>query len=194
MALRKFFVGGNWKCNGSSAANNQLVELLNATETPENVEVVVSPPFVFLQSVRQTLRPDYAISAQNCHQEAKGAFTGEVSAEMLQDIGVPFVILGHSERRNIYGETDQLIAQKVQHAQKAGLSIIACVGERLEERESGSTNDVVLGQIRAIAGAVVDWSKIVIAYEPVWAIGTGRVATTEQAQEVHATIREWLAK
>lgn len=121
-----------------------------------------------------------------------GAFTGELSPAMLKDVGATWVILGHSERRQIFGETDELIAQKVVHALEAGLKVIACIGETLQEREAGQTEAVVFRQTKALADAIKDWSNVVLAYEPVWAIGTGKTATPQQAQEVHAALRKWL--
>lgn len=134
------------------------------------------------------------VAAQNCYKVSKGAFTGEVSPAMLKDNGIEWVILGHSERRNVFGENDQLIAEKVGHALNEGLSVIACIGEKIEEREAGKTLDVVYAQMEAIKPQVSDWSRVVVAYEPVWAIGTGKVATPAQAQEVHAALRKWLTE
>uniref|UniRef100_UPI00359030F8 Triosephosphate isomerase n=1 Tax=synthetic construct TaxID=32630 RepID=UPI00359030F8 len=192
---RKFFVGGNWKMNGTQESIKSLVETLNANNLDNKVEVVIAPPAVYLPQVRQQLRKDIQVAAQNCYTKGSGAFTGEISPEMLKDLGIPWVILGHSERRNIFGESDELVAEKVKHALEAGLKVIFCIGETLEEREAGKTTEVVARQLKAIAKKISesDWSKVVIAYEPVWAIGTGKVATPEQAQEVHAAIRKWLA-
>uniref|UniRef100_UPI00359030CC Triosephosphate isomerase n=1 Tax=synthetic construct TaxID=32630 RepID=UPI00359030CC len=193
---RKFFVGGNWKMNGSVESIKSLVETLNNAELDPNVEVVIAPPAVYLPLVREALRKDIQVAAQNCYTKASGAYTGEISAEMLKDLGIPWVILGHSERRHIFGESDELVAEKTKYALDSGLSVILCIGETLEEREAGKTMDVVARQLKAIADKITenDWSKVVIAYEPVWAIGTGKVATPEQAQEVHAEIRKWLAE
>ncbi|XP_009587902.1 triosephosphate isomerase, cytosolic isoform X1 [Nicotiana tomentosiformis] len=191
---RTFFVGGNWKCNGTSEEVKKIVSTLNAGQVPSQdvVEVVVSPPFVFLPLVKNELRPDFHVAAQNCWVKKGGAFTGEVSAEMLVNLSIPWVILGHSERRAILGESDEFVGDKVAYAISQGLKVIACVGETLEQRESGSTIDVVAAQTKAIADRVKDWTKVVIAYEPVWAIGTGKVASPAQAQEVHAELRKWL--
>ncbi|OIT33115.1 PREDICTED: triosephosphate isomerase, cytosolic [Nicotiana attenuata] len=191
---RTFFVGGNWKCNGTSEEVKKIVSTLNAGQVPSQdvVEVVVSPPFVFLPLVKSELRPDFHVAAQNCWVKKGGAFTGEVSAEMLVNLSIPWVILGHSERRAILGESDEFVGDKVAYAISQGLKVIACVGETLEQRESGSTIDVVAAQTKAIADRVKDWTKVVIAYEPVWAIGTGKVASPAQAQEVHAELRKWL--
>lgn len=158
---------------------------------PDVVEVVVSPPFVFLPLVKNLLRPDFHVAAQNCWVKKGGAFTGEVSAEMLVNLGIPWVILGHSERRQILNETNEFVGEKVAYALSKGLKVIACVGETLEQRESGTTVEVVAAQTKAIAERVSNWADVVLAYEPVWAIGTGKVATPAQAQEVHFELRKW---
>lgn len=191
---RKFFVGGNWKCNGTLEQVKKLVSTLNEAEVPSEdvVEVVVSPPFVFLSMVKALLRSDFAVAAQNCWVRKGGAYTGEISVEMLINLDIPWVILGHSERRLILKEDSEFVADKVAYALSQGLKVIACVGETLEQREAGDTLNVVSEQTKAIAVKVVDWSNIVIAYEPVWAIGTGKVATPAQAQEVHYELRNWL--
>ncbi|KAL4419856.1 hypothetical protein ABPG75_006954 [Micractinium tetrahymenae] len=192
---RKFFVGGNWKCNGTVKSNEELVKVLNAAEVPgtDVVEVVVAPAAVHIPQVLASLRKDFSVAAQNCWVKAGGAFTGELSAEMLADLGLPWVVLGHSERRHIIGESDEFIADKVAYALSKGLGVIYCIGEKLEEREAGNTLDVNARQMKALADKIQDWSKVVVAYEPVWAIGTGKVATPEQAQEVHDAVRKWLA-
>ncbi|KAG0081919.1 triosephosphate isomerase [Podila epicladia] len=189
---RKFIVGGNFKLNGSQSSLKTLVEGLNQGDLDSNVEIVVSPPFVYLDQVRKTVRKDVAVAGQNCYAKSSGAYTGEVAAEMLKDLGIEWVILGHSERREIFKETDEEIGAKVAHALKAGLKVMACVGEKLEERENNKTTEVVFRQLAAIAKQVEDWTNVVVAYEPVWAIGTGKVATPDQAQEVHKAIRGWL--
>ncbi|KAL6204579.1 hypothetical protein ACLB2K_021846 [Fragaria x ananassa] len=174
---RKFFVGGNWKCNGTTPEVKKIVTILNEAEVPSEdvVEVVVSPPFVFLAYVKSLLRSDFHVAAQNCSVRRGGAFTGEISAEMLVNLGIPWVIIGHSERRLILNESNEFVGDKVGYALSQGLKVIACVGETLEQRESGST--VVAAQTKDIA---------------VWAIGTGKVATPAQAQEVHFELRKWL--
>lgn len=191
---RKFFVGGNWKCNGTTEEVKKIVSTLNNGDVPSKdvVDVVVSPPFVFLTMVKSILRPDFHVAAQNCWVKKGGAFTGEVSAEMLVNLGIPWVIIGHSERRLILNESNEFIGDKVAYALSQGLKVIACVGETLEQRESGSTMEVVASQTKAIAEHVKNWDDVVIAYEPVWAIGTGKVATPVQAQEVHFELRKWL--
>ncbi|KAF9938352.1 triosephosphate isomerase [Mortierella antarctica] len=189
---RKFIVGGNFKLNGSQSSLKALIENLNQVELDKNTEIVVSPPFVYLDQTRKTVRKDIAVAGQNCYHKTSGAYTGEVAAEMLKDLGIEWVILGHSERREIFKESDEEVGLKVAHALKSGLKVMACVGEKLEEREANKTTEVVFRQLSAIAKQVSDWTNVVIAYEPVWAIGTGKVATPQQAQEVHKAIRNWL--
>ncbi|CAG8509539.1 2850_t:CDS:2 [Ambispora gerdemannii] len=182
----------NFKMNGTKLPLQTLINNLNAGQLKSNVEVVIAPPAIYLDQVRQSVRKDIGVSAQNAFNATSGAYTGEISPEQLKDIGIDWVILGHSERREIFKESDEFIASKVAHALKVGVKVIACIGEKLEERESGKTFDVITRQLAAIAKEISDWSNVVIAYEPVWAIGTGKVATPEQAQEVHAYIRKWL--
>ncbi|XP_044462165.1 triosephosphate isomerase, cytosolic [Mangifera indica] len=191
---RKFFVGGNWKCNGTTEEVKKIVNVINEGQVPSQdvVEVVISPPFVFLPLVKSLLRPDFHVAAQNCWVKKGGAFTGEVSAEMLVNLEIPWVILGHSERRLILNESNEFVGDKVKYALSQGIKVIACVGETLEQREAGTTMEIVAAQTKAIAERVSDWSNIVLAYEPVWAIGTGKVATPAQAQEVHFELRKWL--
>ncbi len=190
----KFFVGGNWKCNGNSESIKKLVDDLNSAKLEDDVDVVVAPPFVYIPQVVSTLTKRIDVAGQNSWTGKGGAFTGEISADMLADVGSKWVILGHSERRHILGESSDTIGKKSAYAATKDLGIIACVGEKLEERESGRTLDVVSDQLQAFADSLPDWSRVVIAYEPVWAIGTGKVATPEQAQEVHAAIRKWLSE
>jgi len=191
--MRLPVVAGNWKMHGSRAETARLIEELLAQCPPTPVAVcVVCPPFVYLHEAARLLRDSqFSLGAQDVCAEAQGAFTGEVSAAMLKDVGCEYVIVGHSERRLLYRESDQLIARKFAAAQGRGLVPILCVGEQLAEREAGRTREVVARQLDAVlelsgAGAL---EQGVIAYEPVWAIGTGRNATPEQAQEVHAFIR-----
>ncbi|CAO2813817.1 unnamed protein product [Amaranthus hypochondriacus] len=190
----KFFVGGNWKCNGTKESITKLVSDLNSATLEPDVDVVVAPPFVYIDQVKSSLTNRIEISAQNCWIGKGGAFTGEISAEQLKDLGVQWVVLGHSERRNIIGETDEFIGKKAAFAQGQGLGVIACIGELLEEREAGKTFDVCYKHLKAFADALPSWDNVVIAYEPVWAIGTGKVATPDQAQEVHVAVRDWLKK
>ncbi|KAJ2809027.1 hypothetical protein H4R20_000450 [Coemansia guatemalensis] len=191
---RTFWVGGNWKMNGTVAAVKELAATFNAGTSPSDVEVVIGAPYVYIPLLADSLRKDWAVAGENCYIKASGAYTGEISPEMLKDVGAKWVILGHSERRNVLGESDQFTAEKTVKALQAGLKVVLCVGELLEEREAGTTQTVVNRQLDAVIKAVseADWANIVIAYEPVWAIGTGKVATPDQAQEVHAAIREYL--
>ncbi|XP_029985276.1 triosephosphate isomerase [Sphaeramia orbicularis] len=192
MASRRFFVGGNWKMNGTRESLAELMTHLNTSNLHEQTEVVCGAPFVYLDLVRSGLDPRIGVAAQNCYKVSRGAFTGEISPAMIKDCGVDWVILGHSERRHVFGETDELIGQKVAHALENDLAVIACIGEKLEEREAGTTEEVVFAQTQVIAENVKDWTKVVLAYEPVWAIGTGQTASPDQAQEVHHKLRAWL--
>jgi triosephosphate isomerase len=195
---RHFFVGGNWKCNGSKKSIRELADLVNRIQLEPNsgTQVVCAPPFPYLDFVRSLLKKEVGVAAQNCWIHGNGAYTGEVSVDMLLDLGVEWVILGHSERRHIpeLHESDETIAQKTKRALDSGLGVILCIGELLQEREEGKTLDVCKRQLGAVAKVVKDWEKVVVAYEPVWAIGTGKVATPEQAQEVHAVVRKWFSE
>jgi len=191
---RQFFIGGNFKMNGSIESIKKIVQHLNDAKLDPNAEVVIAPPALYLLLTREHLRKGIEVAAQNVYDKPSGAFTGEISAEQLKDSGITWTLIGHSERRTILKEDDSFIASKTKAALDGGISVILCCGESLEEREAGTTVDVVTKQLKAVADKVKDWSKIVVAYEPIWAIGTGKVATTEQAQEVHAAIREWLKK
>jgi len=188
--MRKKLVAGNWKMHGSLAENAALLEALKPALA--GIEAVVCVPFPYLAQAQAALSgSSIAWGAQNVSEQPKGAFTGEVSASMLLDFGCKYVIVGHSERRSLYGESDDLVAKKYMAAQAAGLTPILCVGESLEERESGVTEAVVVRQLEAViqAAGVASLGKAVVAYEPVWAIGTGKTASPEQAQAVHAFIR-----
>ena len=191
--MRIPFIAGNWKMNMLRESSQALVRgLREQLPGSDRVEVAVCPPNVYLQEVAAALRGSHiALGAQNMHHEKEGAFTGEVSGAMLRDIGCSHVILGHSERRQFFGETDQSVNQKVFAALSSGLTPIVCVGETLEEREAGSTQRIIDQQCRgSLARLTVEQAaKLVIAYEPVWAIGTGKTATPQQAEEVHAHIR-----
>ncbi|MBL9200265.1 MAG: triose-phosphate isomerase [Opitutaceae bacterium] len=198
MISRKKLIAGNWKMNKTPADGVALVrDIVAAVGKQTDVEVVVCPPFTGLETAGQALEGSTVkLGAQNMHHEASGAFTGEISAPMLRAIFTTHVILGHSERRTLFGETDELVNKKVLAALKNQLRPILCVGETLAEREAGATLKVVQTQTeRGLEGVNKDSvGSVVIAYEPVWAIGTGKVATTEQAQEVHAFIRGLLAR
>lgn len=178
--------------NGDKQSLGALIQTLNSASLHEDTEVVCGAPSIYLDFARSNLNPSIGVAAQNCYKVPKGAFTGEISPAMIKDCGVEWVILGHSERRHVFGESDELIGQKVAHALDSGLGVIACIGEKLEERENGTTEEVVYSQTEVIAENVKDWSKVVLAYEPVWAIGTGKTASPEQAQEVHEKLRAWL--
>ncbi|EGY14727.1 hypothetical protein VD0002_g2916 [Verticillium dahliae] len=191
---RKFFVGGNFKMNGTTSSIKEIVKNLNEAKLDANTEVVIAPPALYLPLVRSELRQGLEVAAQNVFDKPNGAFTGEISVAQLKDIDIKWTILGHSERRTILRESDEVVASKTKYATEEGVSVIWCCGESLEEREAGTTVDVVSKQLAALKAKISDWSKVVIAYEPIWAIGTGKVATTEQAQEVHAAIRAWLKK
>jgi triosephosphate isomerase len=145
-------------------------------------EVVIAPPALYLLTALTAAKSHIQISAQNAYTASSGAFTGEISATQLVDAGIPWVILGHSERRTLFGESDEVVADKTKAALDAGLSVILCIGETLNEREAGITKDVCERQLEAVKAKISDWSKIVIAYEPVWAIGTGKVATCQQVR------------
>jgi triosephosphate isomerase len=157
-------------------------------------DVVVAPSPLHVDYVCRTLKRTIQVAAQNCSQSGPGAFTGEISAAMLWDFGVSWVIAGHSERRAKYGEDSKTVANKVSMAQASGLRVIACIGETLADRKAGNTLDVIFEQLGAISATKPNWANLVVAYEPVWAIGTGVAATKAQVQEVHAAIRAWVAK
>ncbi|KAF2789992.1 Triosephosphate isomerase [Melanomma pulvis-pyrius CBS 109.77] len=191
---RQFFVGGNFKMNGNIKSITDIVTKLSEAKLDPNTEVVIAPPSLYLLLAREHLREGIEVAAQNVFDKPNGAFTGEISVDQLKESGITWAILGHSERRVILQEDDGFVASKTKAAIDGGLGVILCCGESLEQREANKTIDVVTTQLKAVADKVKDWSKIVVAYEPIWAIGTGKVATTEQAQEVHAAIREWLKK
>jgi triosephosphate isomerase len=191
---RRCFITGNWKMNKSVAEATVLVRELRGlvSMVRDRVEVAVAPPFTALAPVAKALEDsNISLAAQNCHAEASGAFTGEISAPMLQEVGCSWVILGHSERRQLFGETDAGVNRKIASVVKAGMLPIICVGETLAEREGNHTLQVVETQVKGcLQGfSAADGARFVVAYEPVWAIGTGKVATSRQAQEVHAHIR-----
>ncbi|CAB4416672.1 unnamed protein product [Rhizophagus irregularis] len=164
----RFFVGGNFKMNGTQAFLKNLIDSLNASQLDRDAEVVIAPPSLYLDQCRKQANKEIGVAAQNAFNASSGAFTGEISPEQLKDLGIEWVILGHSERREIFKESDELIALKVAFALKTGI------------------------KLQAIAKQINDWTNVVIAYEPVWAIGTGKVATPKQAQEIHEYIRKWL--
>ena len=191
-------IAGNWKMNGSLAGSEPLVRgIVAGVSELAGVDVLVCPPYVYLQSVAGWVGGTAVrLGSQDVSEHAgSGAFTGEIAGGMLKDFGCDYAIVGHSERRALFGDTDERVAAKFLAAQDAGLTPILCVGETLEQREQGRTQAVVAGQVQAVLDAtgVAAFANAVIAYEPVWAIGTGRTATPEQAQEVHAAIRAMIA-
>ena len=198
MSNRRPLVAGNWKLNGSRAGNSALISVLRAGLPAQcRTDVVVCPPYVYLADITAAIHDSVIqLGAQNVAAEDSGAFTGEVAASMLRDVGCEYVIIGHSERRAFYGETDALVAAKVAAALRCGLRPILCVGETLAERDAGNFLDVVRRQLEAVLAVVgiEAFAEGQVAYEPVWAIGTGRTATPMQAQDVHAEIRATLAR
>lgn len=195
--MRKPIIAGNWKMNKTI---NEAVELVNGLKRElvdiVEVDIVVCPPYTALSDVRELLMDsNITLGAQNLYWEEKGAFTGEVSAQMLQDAGCDYVIIGHSERRKYFSETNETVNKKVKAAIAAGLMPIVCVGEKLEERQAGKTFTVVKDHVEGSLAALSkkNMEKLIVAYEPVWAIGTGKNATPQQAEEVHQFIRELLA-
>jgi triosephosphate isomerase len=197
--MRKIVIGGNWKCNGTKKKVVELVNILNkGGEFPSNCEVIIAPPLLHTGYVIDSIRKDIQVSVQNIWSEpTAGAWTGEITADLVKDYEINWTILGHSERRKYVHESSELVANKLSIALKAGLNVIACIGETLEEREAGKTMDIVISQLIPIVETMnklklEDWKRIVLAYEPVWAIGTGKTASPEQAQEVHGSLRMWL--
>lgn len=194
--MRKFLVAGNWKMNGDTAANGELVDgIISGMPDSDSVEVLVCPPFPYLAAVRaQITGSKLMLGSQNVSEQASGAYTGETSAGMLLDVGCQYALVGHSERRSIYGETSRQVAEKFAAALAAGLTPVLCVGETLEQREAGETEAVVNEQLNAVLdeSGIDSIGRAVIAYEPVWAIGTGMTASPEQAQDVHRHIRSVL--
>ncbi len=191
--MRRPFIAANWKMNKTvPEAMDFIYTFLPAVAEVKDADIVLAPPFTSLFALAERLAgTNVSLSAQNLFYEEKGAFTGEVSAPMLEDVGCDYVIVGHSERRQYFHETDEMVNRKIKIAQKKGLSVIFCVGESLREREAGMTFDVLKRQV--LDGLKeVELRNLVVAYEPVWAIGTGRTATPEQAQEVHSYIRSKL--
>ncbi|KAL7540655.1 hypothetical protein ACHAXR_012735 [Thalassiosira sp. AJA248-18] len=196
---RTYLLGGNWKCNGTIASAEKIIgEFNGAGPIPANAEVVIGVPFIHIPLCLMTLRKDIEIAAQNCSLTGTGAYTGETSASQLKDMGVTWVILGHSERREGFGmagEDSELVVKKTKVALAEGLKVMLCIGEKKEEREAGTTMEVCAEQLKPAADMLSkeDWANVSIAYEPVWAIGTGLTATPEMAQETHANIRQWMA-
>ena len=201
--MKRFFVGGNWKLNGNLGLLKEFSCNKNFIEVVENaceaIEVVLFPPFPYLITGKESFAgSSVSIGAQNCHFASSGAFTGEVSIPMLKEISIEWVILGHSERRSIFAESNEMISEKVKSALSSDLRVILCIGESESERESGETERVIEGQLEKCLPSLgglngVGCDRLVIAYEPVWAIGTGKVASPQQAQQIHNHIRKFLS-
>jgi len=196
--MRKPFIAGNWKLHCTRAEGVALVRgIVDRIGSRPTVDVGVAPPFTAIAAVSEAAAgTSIMVGAQNCHFEAKGAWTGEVSVAMLRDVGATFVIVGHSERRHVFGETDDMVRRKLEAVLGGGLHPVLCIGEKLPEREASRTLEVVRGQLdSAFAGLGGEQAlRTTIAYEPVWAIGTGRTASPAQAEEVHAFVRSWLGE
>ena len=197
--MRRKFVAGNWKMNTTLVSGTELAKGLVATlpQASEKVEVAVCPPFPYLAAISAVVRgTGVSLGAQNCSAEAPGAFTGETAVEMLQDVGCQYVILGHSERRTLMGETDAIINRKLHTALAKGLPVILCVGELLAERQGNQTEQVLDAQMTGSLTNVTaeQLGNVVVAYEPVWAIGTGLTASPEQAEGAHLFLRNWVSK
>ncbi len=195
--MRRPLIMGNWKMNGSSMANESLLTgLISQVSSLQGVDIAVCPPAVYLGQVLELVSgTSIDVGAQNLSEQKSGAFTGEISGDMLRDLGVTYTLVGHSERRSLYGETNELVAAKTLKALEVGLVPVLCVGETLEERKSSQMDAVLAGQINAVielCGADT-FGQIIVAYEPVWAIGTGETATPQQAQDAHAFIRGLIA-
>lgn len=194
--MGKYVIAGNWKMNKTPAEAVELIEAIKPLVKDATCDVVVGVPFVDLTAALEAVKGSkIGVAAQNCHWEKSGAYTGEISADMLKAMQVGYVILGHSERRTYFGDTDVTVQKRMRAALDAGLTVILCVGEYLEQREQGITGEIVAMQTKVALGGVSEeeLSRVIIAYEPVWAIGTGRTATAEQANEVCAEIRRVIA-
>jgi triosephosphate isomerase len=195
--MRKVFVGGNWKCNGDiNFIKTHMKNVINTlTFDSTKCDVTISPTNLHLELTKSLLDKNskVQIASQNVSAYPDGAYTGEVSAKQFKDYGIDWAILGHSERRQFFGDTNEIVGKKTKISLDNNLNIIACIGEKLEERESKQTMKVCLEQMEWISKNTKDWSKVVIAYEPVWAIGTGKTASKEQAQEVHQELRNWIS-
>ena len=191
--MRQKLVAGNWKSNGKTQENQALLDGLKAAVSTSNAEVLVCPPMLYIGDVQSaTSGTQIEVGAQNCSATGEGAFTGEITANMLSDKNLNWVILGHSERRSLFGETDEVVAAKVAQAVEAGVKPIICIGETLEERESGQAEAVCVKQLEAVLKDLKASESWVIAYEPVWAIGTGKTASASDAQEMHLALRSYL--
>ena len=196
MADRKILVAGNWKMNTIASEASDLTKgIIDEISNFGQTEVLICPPFVWLGPVAIIVTgTNIRIGAQNMHWEDKGAYTGEISAAMLQSVGCEYVIIGHSERRQYFGETDETINKKLNRAIDTCLTPIICLGETLEQRETDKTDEIIIGQFEKCFEGFSEFNKVVIAYEPIWAIGTGKSATPDQAQQVHRLLRDLLRK
>lgn len=194
--VRTPWIGGNWKCNGTVSSITELAGEFNTqTVDAKQTEVVIFPAAIHIALAKDKLKDCYEVGCQNVSATGNGAFTGEVSVQMASDFGLKWALVGHSERRQFYGETNELVAKKVAMIMaEKDLKATICIGELLSERESNKTMEVCKAQLDAVIPVISDWSRVVIAYEPVWAIGTGKVATPQQAQEVHREIRQYMAE
>ncbi|WP_076657184.1 triose-phosphate isomerase [Marinobacter sp. LQ44] len=196
--MRRKIVAGNWKMNGSKDLVQQLVGQVReqVASLDARAEVVIIPPALYVDSVVALCGSELVAGVQNVSQWQSGAYTGEVSSDMAKDLGCQYALVGHSERRQLFGESDEVVVRKIERVLASGLTAVLCVGETLEEREAGSAERVVASQVQQGLASVAgeQWSKIVVAYEPVWAIGTGKTATAEDAQAMHADIRRVLAE
>lgn len=197
---RTYLIGGNWKSNGTVESAEKLIKTFNeGYPIPTNAEVVIAAPFIHIPLLLMSLRKDIQVAAQNCSLTGTGAYTGEVTASQLKDMGVTWVILGHSERREGFGmagEDSELVAKKTKMAISEGLKVMFCIGEKKEDREAGKTMDVCISQLKPLVDTISkeEWANISIAYEPVWAIGTGLCATAEMAQATQSEIRTWISE
>lgn len=193
--MRKKIVAGNWKMNMTQASGRELYQSIAKAEVPAGTEVIIIPPFVYISDLHALTGGKPALGAQNCHPAASGAYTGEVSAAMVKDAGATYCLVGHSERRQYFGENDAFLKEKTDALLSNGLTPVFCCGETLEERESGREQEVVGAQLKNALFhlSTADIQKLILAYEPVWAIGTGKTASPEQAQEMHHFIRQTLA-
>lgn len=191
---RKIFIGGNWKCNGDKKFINSYEDILKSCQfDKDHVDVAIFPSNVYLDEVNQKFsKYNVSIGSQNISKFGNGAFTGETSGEMLADLGIKMTLIGHSERRQFFGDDEETVSKKIKNAEGLGILIVFCIGENLEQRENNHTMDVIKKQLETAKNSVKNWNNVVIAYEPVWAIGTGKNASPEQAEEVHAFIRSWL--
>lgn len=189
---RKLLFGGNWKCNGNKAFLESFDSTLKSLVVEkERAEVIVFPTSLQLKEVREKYE-HLGVGSQNVSQFGNGAYTGELSPELLKDAGITTTLIGHSERRQYFGDDEQVISAKIKNAEANGMYIVLCIGENLQQRESNQTTQVVFRQLETVKSSILNWDNLAIAYEPVWAIGTGKSASPDQAEEVHAELRKWL--